>query len=59
LAVDPGPRRVRPLALEDAAAAYDDAARTKTGMERMMAMMEGKGEKRPPFAPPFLKSADW
>ena len=44
------------LALEDAAAAYDDAARTKTGMERMMAMMKGEGDKRPPFAPPFLKS---
>ena len=44
------------LALEDAAAAYDDAARTKTGMERMMTMMKGEGDKRPPFAPPFLKS---
>jgi glutathione S-transferase len=44
------------LALEDAAAAYDDAARTKAGMDRMMAMMKGEGEKRPPFAPPFLKS---
>lgn len=48
------------LALEDAGAAYDDVARGKGGMERMMAMMKGKegdlGEKRPPFAPPFLKS---
>lgn len=44
------------LALEDAGAAYDDAARTKAGMERMMAMMKGEGDKRPPFAPPFLKA---
>jgi glutathione S-transferase len=44
------------LALEDAAATYDDVARGKGGMESMMAMMEGKGEKRPPFAPPFLKA---
>lgn len=44
------------LALEDAGAAYDDVARNKGGMDRMMAMMKGEGEKRPPFAPPFLKS---
>lgn len=48
------------LALEDAGAAYDDVARNSGGMNRMMAMMEGKsgnlGEKRPPFAPPFLKA---
>lgn len=44
------------LALEDAGAAYDDAARTKAGMDRMMAMMKGEGDKRSPFAPPFLKS---
>lgn len=42
------------LALEDAGAAYDDVARKSGGMERMMAMMER--EKRPPFAPPFLKA---
>ena len=42
------------LALEDAGAAYDDVARKKGGMDRMMAMMER--EKRPPFAPPFLKA---
>ena len=42
------------LALEDAGAAYDDVARKNGGMERMMAMMER--EKRPPFAPPFLKA---
>lgn len=44
------------LALEDAAAAYDDAARSKGGMDRMMGMMKGEGDKRPPFAPPFLKA---
>jgi len=42
------------LALEDAGAAYDDVARGKGGMNRMLAMMER--EKRPPFAPPFLKA---
>ena len=48
------------LALEGAGAAYDDVARNKGGMDKMMAIMKGKegdlGEKRPPFAPPFLKS---
>jgi glutathione S-transferase len=43
------------LALEDAGAAYDDVARAKGGMAKMMAMMNG-AEKRPPFAPPFLKA---
>jgi glutathione S-transferase len=43
------------LALEDAGAAYDDVARSKPGMAAMMKMMKG-GEKRTPFAPPFLKS---
>ena len=42
------------LALEDAGAAYDDVARGKGGMNRMLAMMER--EKRPPFAPAFLKA---
>ncbi len=42
------------LALEDAGAAYDDVARGKGGTDKMMAMM--KGEAKPPFAPPFLKS---
>lgn len=42
------------LALEEARADYDDVAREDGGMDRMMAMM--KGEKRPPFAPPFLKA---
>ena len=48
------------LALEDAGAAYDDVARQADGMSRMMAMMKGSAgdvaDKRPPFAPPFLKS---
>jgi len=44
------------LALEDAGAPYDDVARGKPGMSKMLAMMKGDGEKRPPFAPPFLKS---
>lgn len=44
------------LALEDAGAAYDDVARGTGGMNQMMAMMRGAGEKRPPFAPPFLKA---
>ena len=44
------------LALEDAGAAYDDVARKSGGMNKMMAMMEGRGEKHPPFAPPFLKA---
>jgi len=46
------------LALEDAGASYDDVARARGGksgnLDRMMAMMER--EKRPPFAPPFLKA---
>jgi len=44
------------LALEDAGAAYDDVARKSGGMDRMMAMMNGGRDKRPPFAPPFLKA---
>jgi glutathione S-transferase len=44
------------LALEDAGAAYDDAARTKAGMNRMLAMLQGGRDKHPPFAPPFLKA---
>ncbi|MGH6726770.1 MAG: glutathione S-transferase N-terminal domain-containing protein, partial [Pseudolabrys sp.] len=43
------------LALEDAGAAYDDVARGKAGMNKMMAMMND-GDKHPPFAPPFLKA---
>jgi glutathione S-transferase len=43
------------LTLEDAGAAYDDVARKTGGMDKMMAMMDGR-DKRPPFAPPFLKA---
>lgn len=45
------------LALEDSGAAYDDVARGTGGMDKMMAMMKGAAEKKPPFAPPFLKSS--
>ena len=44
------------LALEQAAAPYDDVARGKGGMDRMLAMMKGGRDKRPPFAPPFLRA---
>ncbi|HZL38784.1 MAG TPA: glutathione S-transferase family protein [Pseudolabrys sp.] len=44
------------LVLEDAGAAYDDVARSKTGMDKMMAMINGGRDKHPPFAPPFLKA---
>jgi glutathione S-transferase len=44
------------LALEDAGAPYDDVARKSGGMDRMMAMMSGRRDKHPPFAPPFLKA---
>ena len=44
------------LALEDAGAAYEDVARSKSGTDAMMAMMNGSSDKRPPFAPPFLKA---
>lgn len=44
------------LALEDAGAAYVDVARERGGTRRMMAMITAGGEKRPPFAPPFLKA---
>jgi glutathione S-transferase len=43
------------LALEDAGAKYDDVARKPGGMNKMMAMMDGR-DKNPPFAPPFLKA---
>jgi glutathione S-transferase len=44
------------LALEDAGASYEDVARKPGGVNRMMAMMNGVRDKRPPFAPPFLKA---
>src|SRR3974377_1657113 len=43
------------LAREDAGSAYDDVARRKGGINRMLAMMGDRG-KHPPFAPPFLKA---
>ena len=42
------------LALEDASADYVDVARKPGGVGRMMKMMQA--EKRPPFAPPFLRA---
>jgi glutathione S-transferase len=44
------------LALEEAGADYVDIARGKGGVDRMMRLMQGAREKRPPFAPPFLKA---
>jgi glutathione S-transferase len=44
------------LALEEAGAEYEDVARLPGGMQRMLAIMRGAEEKRPPFAPPFLKA---
>ena len=44
------------LALEDAGVKYDDVARSKAGMNKMLAMMNGAHDKHPPFAPPFLKA---
>ncbi len=46
------------LALEDAGTPYDDVARGKGGMARMQDMMDSARtrDKRPPFAPPFLKA---
>ncbi len=43
------------LALEDAGASYDDVARKSGGTTKMMGLIDGR-EKRPPFAPPFLKA---
>lgn len=47
------------LSLEEAEAAYEDVARTGrsgAGMGRMIRMLKGAGDPRPPFAPPFLKA---
>ncbi len=46
------------LALETAGADYVDVARREGGMERMMGLMQGPGETRPPFAPPFLQDGE-
>jgi glutathione S-transferase len=47
------------LSLEEAGAAYVDVAReakSGAGMARMMRILNGQGDARPPFAPPFLKA---
>ncbi|HEX3837669.1 MAG TPA: glutathione S-transferase family protein [Steroidobacteraceae bacterium] len=47
------------LALEEAAASYVDvtrAANSAAGMARMMRLLKGQADQRPPFAPPFLKA---
>lgn len=47
------------LALEEAGADYVDVARRgKRGMAAMMRFLEGRGVKRPPYAPPFLKAGN-
>ena len=43
------------LALEEAGADYIDVARGPRGIDALVAMLEGEGLARPPFAPPFLK----
>ncbi|MFM9967483.1 MAG: glutathione S-transferase [Burkholderiales bacterium] len=47
------------LALEDAGAAYVDVARQSEaeggGVPALMKIMQGPGEERPPYAPPFLR----
>ena len=42
------------LALEEGDAVYADVARSKSGMAKMMKLLNGAGA-HPPFAPPFLK----
>ena len=42
------------LALEEAGADYVDVARGSRGMAAMDRLMDSKGTKTPPFAPPFL-----
>lgn len=44
------------LALEEAAARYVDVCRRAGGEDAMVALMSAQGERRPPFAPPFLKA---
>jgi glutathione S-transferase len=43
------------LALEEAGADYVDVARGKNGVAKMQKIIDGKGVKHPPYAPPFLK----
>jgi glutathione S-transferase len=44
------------LALEEAGADYVDVARRKGGMAKLQKIIDGKGVKYPPYAPPFLKA---
>jgi len=47
------------LALEEAGAAYVDVVPTEpagAGMKRLVRLLKGRSETRPPFAPPFLKA---
>jgi glutathione S-transferase len=44
------------LALEEAGADYIDVARKAGGEDRMMRLMQARGQKTPPFAPPILKA---
>jgi glutathione S-transferase len=44
------------LALEEAGARYEDVARQKGGMPKLMRLLEDARAAEPPFAPPFLKS---
>ncbi|HEY3917638.1 MAG TPA: glutathione S-transferase [Stellaceae bacterium] len=44
------------LALEEGGADYRDIARSKSGMPKMMKLMNGPRMAEPPFAPPFLRS---
>ena len=44
------------LALEESGADYDDVARQKGGMLKMMRLLEGQRATELPFAPPFLKA---
>jgi glutathione S-transferase len=45
------------LALEEAGASYVDVARKgKRGMVAMMKILQDRRDKRPPFAPPFLRA---
>jgi glutathione S-transferase len=44
------------LALEHAAAGYEDVARTRAGMQEMLRLLENTKLPDRPFAPPFLKA---
>jgi glutathione S-transferase len=46
------------LVLEEAGADYADVARGRAGDRRMFKLLDGRNVKRPPFAPPFLKSGE-